>query len=150
MPLHKVRFTGENLYMLLFAAKYSTWLVPFTAATPKELSTYNPASLLVSHDSNGIHAFLLHRANQVLKLLPPCKTTLFWNFERTFKAHLVMNTSPCTMFLWGMRSPVDFDIRVHFGHKPSLILFSTSHALPPFLPDLSISPLKFVYLLLLL
>ena len=88
VPLHKVRFTGENLYMLLFAAKYSTWLVPFTAATPKELSTYNPASLLVSHDSNGIHAFLLHRANQVLKLLPPCETTLFWNFERTFKAHI--------------------------------------------------------------
>ena len=87
-PPHKARFTGENLYMLLFAAKYSTWLVPFTAATPKELSAYNPASLLDSHNSNSIHAFLLRRANQVIHLLPPREMTLFRNFERTFKAHI--------------------------------------------------------------
>ena len=87
-PPHKARFTGENLYVLLFAAKYSMWLVPFTAATPKELSTYNPTSLLDPHDSNSIHAFLLCRANQVLHFLPPCEMTLFRNFERTFKVHI--------------------------------------------------------------
>jgi hypothetical protein len=87
-PPHKARFTGENLYALLFAAKYSTWLVPFTAATPQALSAYNPASLLDSHDPHGVHAFLLRRANQVIQLLSSNEKFLFRDFERTFKDHI--------------------------------------------------------------
>jgi hypothetical protein len=87
-PPHKARFTGENLYSLLFAAKYSAWLLPFTATTPEMLSAFNPESLLDSHDPKGVHAFLRQRANQVLKLLPPHEKTLYRNLERTFKTYI--------------------------------------------------------------
>jgi hypothetical protein len=87
-PPHNPRFVGENLYALLFTAKYSVWLLPLTAPDAETLHRFNPESLRDSHDPDGLHAFLQQRANQVLQRLPPKEKVLYRNLERTFKAHL--------------------------------------------------------------
>ena len=87
-PPNKPRFTGENLYSLIFAAKYSVWLLPLTAHSAAALSAFNPESLRNSDDPDGVHAFLLWRANQVLKTLPKNELVLYRNLERTFKVYI--------------------------------------------------------------
>src|SRR5260370_16051802 len=69
-PPNNPRFIGENLYALLFAAKYSKWLVPIKAHTAYALTSFNPESIGGFNDPDGVHDFLLKRANQLLMLLP--------------------------------------------------------------------------------
>jgi hypothetical protein len=85
---NNARFTGQNLYSLLFMAKHSVWLIPFTASTPDALISFTPESFCDTRDSDGVHAFLRGTGNQLLRQLPPDEQSLYRDLERTFKAYL--------------------------------------------------------------
>ncbi len=87
-PPNNPRFIGENLYALLFAAKYSKWLVPIKAHTAHALTSFNPESIGGSNDPDGVHDFLLKRANQLLMLLPSHEQASYQHLEGTFKTYL--------------------------------------------------------------
>jgi len=86
---NNARFTGENLYSLLFMAKYSIFLVPFDATTAEADASLTPELFHYKYDPHGVHAFLKRAGNQLLRRLPSDEQSLFCSLEATFKAHLL-------------------------------------------------------------
>lgn len=78
------RFTGNDLYALLFAAIHSAYLVPCDFATAKQLDNYEPESL----QREGIHAFLLKTGCEILRFLPRHEQDAYSHLEEKFRLYL--------------------------------------------------------------
>lgn len=87
-PCWDPKLVGENLYAVLFAAKFSAWLIPMDVEKKKELAAYTPESAIDSSDSKDVHQHLLRRANQVLISLSEDKRVKYKAFEDEFKNYL--------------------------------------------------------------
>jgi hypothetical protein len=82
------RFVGSNLHALIFAARYSAWLMPVEFESASELVKYNPQGLSSSADPERVHAFLAQRGDQLAKSLTPTDVTLYKALETEFERHL--------------------------------------------------------------
>jgi hypothetical protein len=82
------RFTGQNLYSLLFMARFSVWLVPLSIPSAKAFTSFTPESLRDTHDPHGVHFFLRQKGGQLLRQLPSNEQSLCRDLEHTFKAYL--------------------------------------------------------------
>ena len=62
--------------------------MPIKAHTAHALTSFNPESIGGSNDPDGVHDFLLKRANQLLMLLPSHEQASYQHLEGTFKTYL--------------------------------------------------------------
>jgi hypothetical protein len=88
-PKSTKRFVGENLYALLFAAKYNLWLRPIQSTSAQDMEKYAPSlEHIVDEEERNISIFLTTTAERLLKLLQTDEKSLYDQLETHFKNYL--------------------------------------------------------------
>jgi hypothetical protein len=82
------KFSGEQLYSLLFAAHYHAWLRPITRSTAETLQAYNPLFSTLHGTKNDVGRFLSETAARVLSRLSSDEKALYSHLEEKFKTYL--------------------------------------------------------------
>ena len=83
------RFIGENLYALLFAAKYNLWLRPVDSTSAADLENYVPSlDDIVDEEERKVSVFLTKMADHLLNLLETNERSLYEELETDFKKYL--------------------------------------------------------------
>lgn len=82
------KFSGEQLYSLLFAAHYHPWLRPIERNTAEALQAYNPLSSTLHRTRNDIGKFLSETAARVLSRLSSGEKASYLHLEEIFKTYL--------------------------------------------------------------
>ena len=82
------KFSGEQLYSLLFAAHHHAWLRPIKRNTTEALQAYNPLSSTLHGTKNDVGRFLSETAACVLSRLSSSEKASYCRLEEKFKTYL--------------------------------------------------------------
>jgi len=83
------KFSGENLFSLLFAAHYHSWLLPITPNTAEEMQMYHPLARTCAGGTFAPNKFLMNTARSLFNRLDDNEKALYSGFETKFRTYLI-------------------------------------------------------------
>jgi hypothetical protein len=87
-PATQPKFTDINLHALLFAAKYSAWLLPLSLDTPEAMVSYDPQQVFSDENTSDVLLYLTQRGIELIASLPSIEYISYQRLEREFIGYL--------------------------------------------------------------